>query len=253
MKKAIIIGATSGMGREIASRLALDGWEVVATGRREDRLQSLVTEHPGCSILAARMDVTSEDATAVLDSILVQTGPPDLLLFSSGVGFQNKELDEGKEMLTVRTNCEGMLRIVDHFYNYIRDETAKGGFCTTHKAHIAVITSVAGTKGMGVAPAYSATKKMQSTYLSALRQLSHMERIPVVVTDIRPGFVSTEILSPDKKYPMKMSVEKAARCILRGLERKSEVITFDCRFRIIAFLWKMIPQALWERITWIGR
>ena len=92
---------------------------------------------------------------------------------------------------------------------------------------------------------------MQSTYLSALAQLSRMEHIPVRFTDIRPGFVATDILNPDKHYPMLMTKEKATDHIMKALRRKKRVYTFDWRFRVVTFFWRLIPRGIWERITWI--
>jgi short-subunit dehydrogenase len=136
------------------------------------------------------MDVTQDSATDALDRLIERLGDVDLLLFASGIGRQNRALDEHIELSTVQTNCEGMVRIIDHFINHVRHNPA---YTARRKAHVAVITSVAGTMGIGTAPAYSATKKMQSTYLVALSQLIRMERLPITLSDIRPGFVRTEI------------------------------------------------------------
>ena len=176
-------------------------------------------------------------------------GSPDLFLYVSGVGYQNLELDEEKEIRTVKTNCEGMVRLVAHFIHYVQSKP--DDYSASHKAHVAVVTSVAGTAGLGSAPAYSATKRMQSTYLSALAQLARMEHIPIRVTDIRPGFVATDILNPDKHYPMLISRAKAADYILRGLRQKRRIVTFDWRFRLLVFFWRLIPRCLWERLTWV--
>jgi len=113
---------------------------------------------------------------------------------------------------------------------------------------VAVITSVAGTAGLGTAPAYSATKKMESTYLSAIAQLVRMEKLPIILTDIRPGFVATELLNPDKHYPMMISKEKAAEHVLKAIRKRKRIYTFDWRFRVITFFWRLIPRWLWERI-----
>lgn len=163
----------------------------------------------------------------------------------SGVGYQNVELDEEKELRTVRTNCEGMVRMVDHFLNYVKSNR---DYSASRKAHVAVVTSVAGTAGMGTAPAYSATKRMQSTYLSALSQWSRMERVPVVFTDIKPGFVATDILNPDKHYPMLMDKEKAASHVLKAIRKRKRVYVFDWRFRVLVFFWRLVPRYLWERV-----
>lgn len=255
--KAIIVGATSGLGREIAKRLAAEGWSVGAAGRRVAELESLKAEieaasqpassagAPESRILIAPMDVTKPEATAALDTLIEQLGAPDLLFYAAGMGFQNRELEEDTEIRTVQTNCEGMVRIVDRFVNFVRSHSEH----YTRKAHVAVISSVAGTAALGSAPAYSATKKMQQTYVTALAQLARMEKIPVQFTDIRPGFVRTPILNPEKNYPMVMTLEQGADHIMRALKRRQRICIFDWRFRVIVFLWRLIPRCIWERIT----
>lgn len=246
--RAVIIGATSGIGREVARSLAQRGVVLGIAGRRAERLEELVAEFGSERIFTAVMDVREESATEALDSLIRKVGTPDLLLYASGIGKQNPELNEEVECQTVLTNSLGMVRIVDHFLNYVKREPR---YNAKHKAHIAVITSVAGTMGMGSAPAYSATKSMQSNYLVALAQHARMERIPAIFSDIRPGFVATEILNPEKRYPMLISVERAAEHIRRGLRHRRRIITFDWRFKLLTLFWRLIPRCLWERITFV--
>ncbi len=248
MSKAIIIGATSGIGRETTVRLIKEGWEVGIAGRRVEALKVLKDEF-GKAVHFAALDVTKPEATSALDAMLEEMGAPDLFLYVSGIGYQNRELDSDKEIRTVQTNCEGMVRMVDYFVNYVREHPQT--YSNGREAHVAVVTSVAGTAGMGTAPAYSATKKMQQTYISALCQLSRMEKIPVRFTDIRPGFVATDILDPNKKYFMLMSKAKAADEVMKAIRRKKRIHTFDWKFRILMFCWRLIPRCLWERITWV--
>ena len=246
--RAIIIGATSGIGHEVAHSLARRGVILGIAGRRTERLNALMEEYGAERIYCTKMDVREDSATEALDELISKVGAPDLLLYASGIGKQNPKLDEEIECQTVLTNSLGMVRIVDHFLNYVKREER---YNAKHKAHIAVITSVAGTRGMGSAPAYSATKSMQSSYIEALAQHARMEHIPAIFSDIRPGFVATEILNPEKHYPMLISVDKAARHILRGLKHRRRIITFDWRFRLITHLWRLIPRCLWERMTFI--
>lgn len=246
--RAVIIGATSGIGREVARSLAQRGVVLGIAGRRAERLEELVAEFGSERIFTAVMDVREESATEALDTLIRKVGAPDLLLYASGIGKQNPKLNEEIECQTVLTNSLGMVRIVDHFLNYVKREPC---YNAKHKAHIAVITSVAGTMGMGSAPAYSATKSMQSSYLVALAQHARMERIPAIFSDIRPGFVATEILNPEKRYPMLISVERAAEHILRGLRHRRRIITFDWRFKLLTLFWRLIPRCLWERITFV--
>lgn len=242
----IIIGATSGIGREVAEQLAAQGVRLGLAGRRIELLRELQERYGHERISIVQMDVTAPSATEALDNLLDEVGAPDVLLFASGVGKQNPELEEEREINTVNTNCGGMVRIVDHFINYVKRTTE---YNKGHKAHIAVITSVAGTMGMGQAPAYSASKSMQSAYIVALAQHVRMQRIPATFTDIRPGFVATELLNPAKHYPMLMTKAEAARHIIRGIERRKRIVIFDWRFRCIVALWCLIPRWLWERIT----
>lgn len=249
MRTAVIIGATSGIGRTVAEKLLREGWRVVVTGRRVEALERIRSEHARGSVVTYPMDVTQESASEILCRIVSEVGMPQLLMYVSGVGYQNRMLDMDKELGTVRTNCEGMVRILSCFLDLVRKAASNGTISMDSPVQVAVVSSVAGTKGLGTAPAYSATKKMQSTYVSALSQLARMEKLPVEFTDIRPGFVTTEILDPSKHYPMAISARKAAEYIVKGLKRRRRVIVFDWRFRIVVLLWRLIPDFIWERIT----
>lgn len=247
MKRAIIIGATSGIGRGMAERLIKEGWQVAITGRRRAALEEIQTKYGAERVTIAEMDVRKAEATEVLEQILTTFGTPDLFLYSAGIGWQNRTLVPDVELSMVATNCEGMVRIIDHIFNHAKQAQID----PKRPMQVAVITSVAGTKGLGSAPAYSATKKMQSTYISALSQLARMENVPVKFSDIRPGFVATEILNPEKKYPMVMTCEQAVNHIQRGLRRGKRIIIFDWRFKLLVLFWRLIPRPIWERITFI--
>ena len=134
----------------------------------------------------------------------------------------------------------------------------KTGDCMSY-GHIAVISSIAGVKGLGPAPSYSATKRFNNTYIQALAQLSRnvclnlpdaqKVKLKIYFTDIRPGFVDTPLLDTSKyHYPMLMSVDKVARKIVRAIERKQRVVVIDWRYRILVFFWRLIPNFFWERI-----
>lgn len=237
MKRAIIIGATSGIGQEVAHLLVQQGWYIGIAGRRENALQNMQQAYPG-QIEIQCLDVTKEDAVLHLNELISRLGGMDLFFLSTGVGYQNRNLEPEIELHTARTNVEGFTRMITAAFDY---------FKKTNGGHIAVISSIAGTKGLGVAPAYSATKRFQNTYIDALAQLSRMQHLNIRFTDIRPGFVATDLLR-NSKYPMLMSADKVARHIVRALKRRKRVAIIDRRYRLLVFFWRMIPRWLWERL-----
>lgn len=237
MKRAVIIGATSGIGHEVAKVLLLQGWNIGVAGRRKPALDAFQTIAPD-RIKTEVIDVTQPDAPDKLQQLIEKLGGMDLFLLSSGVGHQNTELDSGIELHTVATNVEGFTRMVNAAFHYFKRQ---------NKGHLAVISSIAGTKGLGAAPAYSATKRYQNTYIDALDQLAHLQKLNIRFTDIRPGFVDTDLLK-DRAYPMLMNVRKASIKIVDALNRKRRVAVIDWRYAILVFFWRMIPRWLWNRL-----
>lgn len=239
MKCIVIVGATSGIGLEVAKLCIQAGWQIGAAGRREEALEKLRTQAPDL-IVTESLDIRRDDAPEHLSRLIDKLGGMDIYLHCSGIGKRNTELHPDIEIDTLRTNGEGFVRMVTAAFGYFR---AHGG------GHLAVISSIAGTKGLGSAPAYSATKRMQNTYIDALAQLAHMEKLNIRFTDIRPGFVATPLLAGDGHYPMLMQVGKVAARIMKVLKRQRRRVVIDRRYAVMVFFWKMIPEWLWERLN----
>ncbi|MCD8260480.1 MAG: SDR family NAD(P)-dependent oxidoreductase [Bacteroides sp.] len=237
MKRAVIMGATSGIGKEVARILLKKGWMLGVAGRRIEELKALKELAPD-QIETEVIDVTDENAPEMLNHLIEKMGGIDIYFHSSSIGKQNPELEEKIEIDTLRTNGEGFTRMVTAAYCYFR---------TQGEGHIAMISSIAGTKGLGAAPAYSATKHFQNTYIQALSQLSHMEKAHITFTDVRPGFVKTDLLK-DGNYPMLMQPGKVAKSIVKALYHKKRVKIIDNRYAVLVFFWKMIPGFIWERL-----
>lgn len=233
----IIMGATSGIGLEVARLFHLQGHRVAIAGRRLDNLKHISRKLGNCPY--AQIDITMSDAPERLQDLIQRLGGMDIYLHVSGMGKRNRTLDTDIELSTVETNALGFTRMANHAFHHF---AAQGG------GHLAVVSSIAGTKGMGAAPSYSATKRYCNTYMEALSQLAHMRCLNITFTDIRPGFVDTELLSKDFHYPMLMHPQSVARHIVRGIMRKQRVVTIDWRFRILVHLWRMIPSWLWIRL-----
>ena len=237
MKRIIIIGATSGIGREVAKLYIARGWQVGVAGRRTDELENLRQEAPQ-QIFTETIDVTHDDAPTRLQSLIDKVGGMDIFLLSSGIGKQNPTLEADIELRTASTNVTGFMRMTMTAYHFF----AKQGY-----GHIAAISSIAGTKGLGIAPAYSATKCFQNTYLDALDQLAHMNGLNICFTDIRPGFVATPLLKDDS-YPLLMKATDVAAQIMKGIDRKKRTLIIDWRYRILVFFWRLIPRCIWLRL-----
>jgi short-subunit dehydrogenase len=126
--------------------------------------------------------------------------------------------------------------------------TAYRYFAERGKGHIAAITSIAGTKGLGPAPAYAATKALQATYLQALEQQAHQRGLDIQFTDIRPGFVDTALLSGSFRYPMMLRPETVARDIIDSIYKRRHVRIIDARYRVLTFFWRLVPNFIWRRL-----
>ena len=238
MKRAIVIGASSGLGNEVAKLLLEQGWTLGVAARRLEPLEQLRDTAPE-RVQTQVIDVTSDDATAALDVLIDKVGGIDLFFYASGVGNQNMELEPSIELKTVNTNALGFTRMIGAAYRYM---AAHGG------GHIAAISSIAGTKGLGAAPSYSATKAFQGTYLQALEQQANMHGLNITFTDLRPGFVATPLLGDNPKYPMLLDTKKVAREMVRAVNKGKHVHVIDWRWRIATAMWRRIPRWIWRRL-----
>lgn len=238
-KRGIIMGASSGLGHRIAEILLEKGWMLGVAARREELLIPLKEKYSG-QVVTGSIDVNDAKAGEQLLQLVEQMGGIDLYFHVSGIGKQNLELQQDIEMNTVETNGTGFTRCITTMYNYI---AANGG------GQIAAISSIAGTKGLGAAPSYSATKAFQNCYLEALEQQSAMRHLNIRITDIRPGFVATPLLGEQPHYPMLMETERAAQEIVKAVLRKKHVHVLDWRYRILTPMWRLIPRWLWRRLN----
>lgn len=239
MKKMIIIGASSGIGARLARDYAAQGYRLGIAARREEPLRQLQEDYPG-QIEWETIDVTAADAVDRLGMLIDKVGGLDILVHASGVGFDD-EMQDSVLTKVLNTNVTGFARMIAAAYRYFRDNGVRG--------QIAAITSVAGEKGMGVLPAYSASKRFDRTFLDALDQLSHEEKAGVSFTDIRPGFIATALLVPGKSYNMLMTLDHVSPLIERAIDSRKRVAYVDWRFGLLARAWRMLPQWLWVHFS----
>lgn len=238
-KCIVIIGASSGIGNRIARIYADRGCRVIACARRLERLNELAQNYPG-KVTPFQLDVDSEDAASKLNLILESIGNVDIILNCAGIGKYNPELDCNTDIRTIQTDCLGFTVVADTAFNYFARTGRVGQF--------AAISSIAGVRSLGVSLSYSASKRFQNAYLEGLDQLGRMKKISVSITDVRPGFVATDLLDKSRKYPMLMSVDHVAKLAVKAIDKKKRVVVIDWRYRMLVALWCMIPRWLWVRL-----
>lgn len=238
MKKIIIIGATSGIGRRLAELYAQEDCRIGITGRRENLLKEI------CALDKDKLfyqvcDITHTESTlSSLEALVKEIGGMDLLIISAGTGELNPQLSYLLERPTLLTNIIGFTNIADWGFRYF--EQQKGG-------HLINISSVGGTRGSGIAPAYNASKAYQINYMEGLRQKAAKLPFPIYTTDIRPGFVDTAMAKGDGLFWV-TPVEKAAKQIKKAISSKKKIAYISKRWKYVAAVFKLIPSALYCRM-----
>jgi short-subunit dehydrogenase len=236
-KKAIIIGASSGIGRELALQLVQHNYLVGITGRRGELLEELRSLHPQ-SFICSVFDLSEGNNSQHLEQMVSQLGGLDLCIISSGMGEFNVKLEYNTELPTLGVNVNGFTEIADWCYCYFR---------TQGHGHLAAITSIAGFRGNALAPAYNASKAYQINYLEGLRIRAYKFKRNIVISDIRPGFVDTAMAKGEGLFWV-APVEKAAKQIILGIISKRKVVYVTRRWRLIAFFLRWAPNFWYMRL-----
>lgn len=236
-KHALVVGASSGIGRELARQLAQQGCKVAAVARRKDRLDELAAEFPG-RVLPFEHDVRNyAEVPELFQRIASDLGGLDLVIYASGVmpevGLAEYSFDKDRDMIEV--NVLGAIAWLDQAAT--RFHSAKHGA-------IVGVGSVAGDRGRAGQPVYNASKAFVATYLEALR--NRLSKHGVVVSTVKPGPVATEMTARVGLKP-KMSAEEAARRILRKGLRTGEHYLVPTH-RLIFYILKRIPSPLFRRL-----
>lgn len=238
MKKAIVIGATSGIGRELAKLLSQNSYIVGLVGRRFDLLSELQREISTKTYIK-RIDVAqTTEAMSLLEELIREMGGMDIVVISSGVGFINPDLNWEQEKETIGVNVSGFAAVAN---------VAVKHFCKQGSGQIVGISSIAAIRGSGDSPAYNASKAFVSNYIEGLRQKVRKLRIPVTVTEIKPGFVDTAMAKGEGLFWV-APPEKAAQQIFKAIEGKKKHAYITRRWRIMAWLLKIMPDWVYNRL-----
>ena len=235
-KKIWITGASSGIGKALAIKFATEGWQVAASARRENLLQELNKNYT--NIYSFPLDIKNENETKnIFQNIIGKFKTIDISVFCTGMHDPDaeKKLSSEKIREIMETNFFGTLNCIMAVNSFFREK--KDG-------HIAIVSSVAGYRGLPAASGYCASKAALTSLAESL--YFDFKRKNVKVSLISPGFIKTP-LTDKNRFPMPMikSPEYAAEKIFIGLTKKSSFeIHFPKSFTILLKLLKIMPNWL---------
>jgi len=235
MQKAIVIGATSGIGMETAKVLAANGYIVGMAGRREERLIELQKSIPGRTFIKT-IDVCDTDkAIELFNQLVNEMGGLDVIVICSGIVRPNYEIDWQKEKETAATNVLGFMAMAN---------SAAKIFLKQEHGHIVGLSSNSAFVYSDRSNAYCASKAFVSNYLRGLRVLLTRASEEIHVTEVLPGWVYTEMTqSADKsKLFWVTTAEKAAGQIYDAIIKKKRKIYISKRWRLLAWCINIIPE-----------
>ena len=238
MKKAIIIGASSGIGRELAKILSRNHYVVGVMARRVQLLDEMCDEVEG-TLFVQKIDVVDvESAMDTLAKFIKEMGGVDLIVISAGTGDINNSLSWDLENKAIKTNVSGFAALVNVAMHHF---TEKGS------GHLVGISSIAALRGGRESPAYNASKAFESNYLEGLRQKVRKSGLPITITDIKPGFVNTAMAKGDGIF-WAAEPGKAARQIYHVIKRRKSSAYITRRWALVAWLIKLLPGFIYERL-----
>ncbi|MGA1874983.1 MAG: SDR family NAD(P)-dependent oxidoreductase [bacterium] len=238
MKKAIVIGATSGIGLELAKILSHHEYVVGLAGRRIHLLEQIKRELPNHSY-TRYIDVSRfDEAMDQLKGLMAEMEGVDLVVISSGIGFINPDLQWLQEKETIEVNVSGFAAMANVAIHH---------FLLRGSGHLVGISSIAALRGHGDNPAYNASKAFISNYLEGLGHKMAKTGLPIFVTDIQPGFVDTAMAKGEGLFWV-APPRKAARQIYEAIRKRRNHAYITRRWRLIAWLLKAMPDFIYHRL-----
>jgi short-subunit dehydrogenase len=238
MKKAIIIGASSGIGLELAKLLSAENYILGLAARRLNLLEELKQTLPKTSV-CKYMDISKhDDIEKQMHELIRELDGVDLIIISSGTGYLNSELDWQKEKETIDVNVLGFTKILNVAVKYFE---AQGS------GHIAGISSIGALRGSREAPAYNASKAFISNYMEGIRCRFKKTKRDITITDIRPGLVDTAMAKGEGLFWL-IPADVAAKRIYSAIKKKKDKVYFTKRWAVIAFILRHLPDRLYYKM-----
>ena len=232
----LIIGATSGIGKELLNQYVVQGHSVIACGRRENILNELSTQN--FSVQGVQLDICDIDSTSQTILGLFAQTRIDIAIVTAGIGDLNPTLDNTTELNTLQTNVTAWTNCVDLLYKSFQKQSF---------GHLVLITSVGGLRGEPAAPAYSASKAYQMNYAEALKKKAYKSESSIIITEVRPGLVDTAMAKGDGLFWV-MPTNVVVKQILRAINKKQATCIVTKRWHIVHFIMRHLPWGIYKRI-----
>jgi len=246
-RRAIVVGASSGMGAALVRRLAREGYRVGAVARRADKLVELSHElkddarRAGGKVVVLAHDVTRpEEVPELFEELVRELGGLDLLIYAAGimpkVGKDEYDTQQDLEILAVNTGgCAAWCNPAANLFRTQRSGTLVG------------ISSIAGDRGRKGNPMYCTSKAAMNTYLEALR--NRLSEVGVHVCTIRPGYVDTAMTQGLEKLFWVISPDEAARQILAAARNRVNVRYVPLRWMLVGLALRSVPSFLFRKAS----
>jgi len=239
MKKIIIIGASSGIGKALAKKYSDQGHTVGLAARRLPLLQEIQSQLSSESWLET-IDVNKEDSSEKLLQLIKLMGGVDIIIINAGIGNLNGDLSWKMGKKIIDTNVSGFVNMATTSYEYFKKQ--KSG-------QIVGISSIAAILPMSIDPVYSASKAFVSNYLEGLRLYSEKQKDNISITDIRPGWVGTNLITNVREKFWIATTKKAAEQIYSAIEKKKPSAYITKRWAFAALLIKILPGRILRFLT----
>lgn len=237
MKKVIIIGASSGIGSDLAVEMSKRGYEVGIAARRLEMLQEVAARCSGKTWIKSIDMAKHDDARTRLGELIEEMGGTDIIVYNAGIGESSGKWEKEHQMHEI--NAVGFAAIANYAFKYFRESGREG--------QIVGVSSVAGTRGSRYAIGYHATKAFMWNYMQGQRHKAVAEKRNITITDIRPGFIDTPMTKGQKGMFWVVDSQYAARLIADAIEAKKKVAYIPGKWAFASFVMRMLPDFVWNR------
>ena len=243
-KNIVLTGASSGIGFELAKKIAAEKCNLALLNRRVDVIEKLASELSGygSKVIAVKCDVTNKDEVArAFGEVKKNFGNIDAAILNSGVSslMTAEEFNSNTAKNIFEVNVIGMIYCI---------ETLLPDFIKNRSGMIVGVSSLADGRGFPKSGVYCASKAAASVFLESMR--TELKNYNIKVLTVKPGFVRTPMTAKNNfAMPFLMNADRAASIILSGIKKEKKIIQFPLPTAIGAKILRFLPDSIFEMIA----